>query len=169
MADSSFDIVSKIDKQEVANALNTASKEISTRYDFKGVGASLAFSGEHAVLIKANTEERALAVLDVFQTWLVKRKVSLKHLDYGGKDEKPTPRLSGKEYRLEIALKEGIDQETAKKIAKISRDEGPKTVKSQIQGDELRVSSKSRDDLQSIQTMLRGKDLDTALQFTNYR
>jgi hypothetical protein len=169
MADSSFDIVSKIDKQEVANALNTASKEISTRYDFKGVGASLAFSGEHAVLIKANTEERALAVLDVFQTWLVKRKVSLKHLDYGGKDEKPTPRLSGKEYRLEIALKEGIDQETAKKIAKIIRDEGPKTVKSQIQGDELRVTSKSRDDLQSIQTMLRGKDLDTALQFTNYR
>ena len=141
MADSSFDIVSKIDKQEVANALNTASKEISTRYDFKGVGASLAFSGEHAVLIKANTEERALAVLDVFQTWLVKRKVSLKHLDYGGKDEKPTPRLSGKEYRLEIALKEGIDQETAKKIAKIIRDEGPKTVKSQIQGDELRVTS----------------------------
>ena len=169
MADSSFDIVSKIDQQEVANALNTASKEISTRYDFKGVGASLAFSGEHAVLIKANTEERALAVLDVFQTWLVKRKVSLKHLDYGGKDEKPTPRLSGKEYRLEIALKEGIDQETAKKIAKIIRDEGPKTVKSQIQGDELRVTSKSRDDLQSIQTMLRGKDLDTALQFTNYR
>ena len=169
MADASFDIVSKIDKQEVANALNTASKEISTRYDFKGVGASLAFSGEHAVLIKANTEERALAVLDVFQTWLVKRKVSLKHLDYGGKDEKPTPRLSGKEYRLEIALKEGIDQETAKKIAKIIRDEGPKTVKSQIQGDELRVTSKSRDDLQSIQNMLRGKDLDTALQFTNYR
>ena len=169
MADASFDIVSKIDKQEVANALNTASKEISTRYDFKGVGASLAFSGEHAVLIKANTEERALAVLDVFQTWLVKRKVSLKHLDYGGKDEKPTPRLSGKEYRLEIALKEGIDQETAKKIAKIIRDEGPKTVKSQIQGDELRVTSKSRDDLQSIQTMLRAKDLDTALQFTNYR
>ena len=169
MADSSFDIVSKIDKQEVANALNTAAKEVSTRYDFKGVGASIAFSGEHAVLIKANTEERALAVLDVFQTWLVKRKVSLKHLDYGGKDEKPTPRLSGKEYRLEIALKEGIDQETAKKIAKIIRDEGPKTVKSQIQGDELRVTSKSRDDLQSIQNMLRGKGLDTALQFTNYR
>jgi len=169
MADSSFDIVSKIDKQEVANALNTASKEISTRYDFKGVGASLAFSGDNAVLIKANSEERALAVLDVFQTWLVKRKVSLKHLDYGGKDEKPTPRVSGKEYRLEVGLKEGIDQETAKKIAKIIRDEGPKTVKSQIQGDELRVTSKSRDDLQSIQNMLRGKDLDTALQFTNYR
>ena len=168
MADSSFDIVSKVDKQEVANALNTAAKEVSTRYDFKGVGASIAFSGEHAVLIKANTEERALAVLDVFQTWLVKRKVSLKHLDYG-KDEEATPRVSGKEYRLEVGLKEGIDQETAKKIAKIIRDEGPKTVKSQIQGDELRVTSKSRDDLQSIQNLLRGKDLDTALQFTNYR
>ena len=170
MADASFDIVSKIDKQEVANALNTAAKEISTRYDFKGVGASLAFAGEHAVVIKANTEERALAVLDVFQTWLVKRKVSLKHLDYGGKDEKPTPRLSGKEYRLEIALKEGIDQETAKKIAKIIRDEGPKTVKSQIQGDELRVTSKSRDDLQAVQALLKSKDdLDFAIQFTNYR
>ena len=171
MADSSFDIVSKVDKQEVANALNTAAKEVSTRYDFKGVGASIAFSGEHAVLIKANTEERALAVLDVFQTWLVKRKVSLKHLDYGGgKDEKATtPRISGKEYRLEVGLKEGIDQDTAKKIAKIIRDEGPKSVKSQIQGDELRVTSKSRDDLQSIQNLLRGKDLDTALQFTNYR
>ena len=81
MADSSFDIVSKIDKQEVANALNTASKEVSTRYDFKNVGASIEFSGEEKVLIKANSEERALAVLDVFQTWLIKRKVSLKHLD----------------------------------------------------------------------------------------
>ena len=169
MADSSFDIVSKVDKQEVANALNTAAKEVSTRYDFKGVGASIAFSGDHAVLIKANSEERALAVLDVFQTWLVKRKVSLKHLDYGGKEEQPTPRVSGKEYRLEIGLKEGINQETAKKIAKIIREEGPKSVKSQIQGDELRVTSKSRDDLQAVQTLLRGADLDTALQFTNYR
>jgi len=169
MADSSFDIVSKIDKQEVANALNTASKEISTRYDFKGVGASLAFSGEHAVLIKANTEERALAVLDVFQTWLVKRKVSLKHLDYGGKDEKPTPRLSGKEYRLEIALKEGIDQETAKKIAKIIRDEGPKGVQAQIQGDQLRVSGKKRDDLQSAIAAMKDHDFAVPLQFTNFR
>jgi cyclic-di-GMP-binding protein len=168
MADSSFDIVSKVDKQEVANALNTAAKEISTRYDFKGVGASIAFSRDDGVLIKANSEERVLAVLDVFQTWLVKRKVSLKHLDYGS-DEKPTPRVSGKEYRLEVGLKQGINQETAKKIGKILRDEGPKSVKSQIQGDELRVTSKSRDDLQAVQALLRDKDLDTALQFTNYR
>ena len=169
MADSSFDIVSKIDKQEVANALNTASKEVATRYDFKNVGASIEFSGEDKVVIKANSEERALAVLDVFQTWLVKRKVSLKHLDYGNDDKKPTPRLSGKEYRLEVDLKEGISQEIAKKIGKIIRDEGPKSVKSQIQGDELRVTSKSRDDLQVVQQLLSGKDLDTALQYTNRR
>jgi len=169
MADSSFDIVSKIDNQEVANALNTASKEVATRYDFKNVGASIEFSGEDKVVIKANSEERALAVLDVFQTWLVKRKVSLKHLDYGTDDNTPTPRISGKEYRLEVNLKEGISQEIAKKIGKIIRDEGPKSVKSQIQGDELRVTSKSRDDLQAVQQLLNGKDLDTALQYTNRR
>ncbi len=166
MADASFDVVSKVDKQEVANALNTAAKEISTRYDFKNVGASIEFSGEN-VLMKANSEERCLAVLDVFQTWLVKRKVSLKHLDLGG--DKPKPKLSGKEYRLEVALKEGITQEVAKKITKMIRDEGPKSVKAQIQGDELRVTSKSRDDLQAVQRMLGGAELDTALQFTNYR
>jgi len=169
MADSSFDIVSKIDNQEVANALNTASKEVATRYDFKNVGASIEFSGEDKVVIKANSEERALAVLDVFQTWLVKRKVSLKHLDYGTDDKAPTPRISGKEYRLEVNLKEGISQEIAKKIGKIIRDEGPTSVKSQIQGDELRVTSKSRDDLQAVQQLLNGKDLDTALQYTNRR
>jgi uncharacterized protein YajQ (UPF0234 family) len=169
MADSSFDIVSKIDHQEVANALNTSAKEISTRYDFKNVGASIEQSGQEKVLIKANSEERALAVLDVFQTWLVKRKVSLKHLDYGNDDKKPTPRLSGKEYRLEVGLKEGISQDVAKKIGKIIRDEGPKSVKAQIQGDELRVTSKSRDDLQAVQQLLNGKELDTALQYTNRR
>jgi len=169
VADSSFDIVSKIDKQEVANALNTASKEVATRYDFKNVGASIELSGEDKVLIRASSEERAVAVLDVFQTWLVKRKVSLKHLDYGNDDKKPTPRLSGKEYRLEVNLKEGISQEVAKKIGKIIRDEGPKSVKSQIQGDELRVTSKSRDDLQAVQQLLNGMDLDTALQYTNRR
>ncbi|MEO3938057.1 YajQ family cyclic di-GMP-binding protein [Dermatophilaceae bacterium Soc4.6] len=166
MADSSFDIVSKIDHQEVANAVNTAAKEISTRYDFKNVGASLDLSGE-SIMIKANSEERALAVLDVLQTWLVKRKVSLKHLDYG--DDTPTPRISGKEYRLPIGLKEGISQEIAKKIGKLIRDEGPKGVKSQIQGDELRVTSKSRDDLQVVQRLVQGAELDTAVQFTNYR
>ena len=166
MADSSFDIVSKVDKQEVANAVNQAAKEIGSRYDFKNVGASVELSGE-SIVMKANSEERTLAVLDVLQTKLVKRGVSLKTLDYG--DDEPTPKLSGKEYRLEAKLKEGISSENAKKISKIIRDEGPKSVKARIEGDELRVTSKSRDDLQEVQALLKGSDLDVALQFTNYR
>ncbi len=164
MADSSFDVVSKVDKQEVANALNQAQKEIVQRYDFKNVGASIEFSGEK-VLMKANSEDRCRAVLDVFQTKLVKRGVSLKSLDVGD----GTPKPSGKEYRLEGSLKDGISQENAKKISKLIRDEFPKTVKASIQGDELRVSSKSKDDLQGVIAMLKGADLDVALQFVNYR
>jgi cyclic-di-GMP-binding protein len=162
MADSSFDIVSKVDPQEVANALNQASKEVEQRYDFKGVGASIEESGEK-ILIKANSEERAKAILDVFQSKLVKRGISLKSLEDG------KPFASGKEFRIECKIKEGISQEHAKKINKIIRDEGPNSVKSQIQGDELRVSSKSRDDLQEIQSLLKSKDLEVDVQFVNYR
>jgi cyclic-di-GMP-binding protein len=161
--ESSFDIVSKINRQEVDNALNQAAKEIGTRFDFRGVGAAIAWSGDHAVEVKANSEERAKAVLDVFKEKLVKRSVSLKVLDA---DE---PKLSGKEYRLHIGLKEGISQEDAKKISKIIRDEGPKGVRAQVQGDELRVSSKKKDELQAVQGLLKGKELDLALQFVNYR
>src|ERR1700760_5034617 len=103
-SESSFDIVSKIDRQEVDNALNQASKEIGTRFDFRGVGASIAWSGEHGVDIRANSEERAKAVLDVFKDKLVKHGVSLKTLDPG--DAKP----SGKEYRMGVSLKEGHHQ-----------------------------------------------------------
>ena len=162
MADSSFDIVSKVDKQEADNALNQASKEVEQRYDFKGTGAEIAWSGE-AILIKANSEERAKAVLGVFQSKLIKRGISLKSLEAGD------PQPSGKEYRINCSLKNGIDTENAKKISKIIRDEGPKSIKSQIQGDELRVSSKSRDDLQAVIALLKGKDLEVDLQFVNYR
>lgn len=162
MADSSFDIVSKVDKMEADNALNQARKEVEQRYDFKGVGASIEWSGDK-VLIKANSDERALAVLDVFQSKLVKRGISLKSLDTGD------PYASGKEFRIEASLKNGIDSEQAKKISKIIRDEGPKSVKSQIQGDELRVTSKSRDDLQEVISLLKGSNLDIDLQFVNYR
>jgi len=161
--DSSFDIVSKIDRQEVDNALNQAAKEIGTRFDFRGVGASIVWSGDHAVEIKANSEERAKAVLDVFKEKLVKRTVSLKVLDA---DE---PKLSGKEYRLHVGLKEGITQDDARKISKIIRDEGPKGVRAQVQGDELRVFSKKKDELQAVQGLLKGKELEIALQFVNYR
>lgn len=164
MADSSFDIVSKYDKQEVANAVNTAAKEIGNRYDFKNVGASIELSGE-VIRMQANSEDRCKAVLDVLQTWLVKRGVSLKHLDI----PEAGPRLSGKEYKLDVPLKEGISSENAKKITKLIRDEGPRSVKTQIQGDEVRVTSKSRDDLQAVQRLLKEAELDVALNFTNYR
>ena len=162
MADSSFDIVSKVDKMEADNALNQASKEVEQRYDFKGVGASIEWSGEK-ILMKASSEERVKAILDVFQSKLVKRGISLKSLD------KIEPFPSGKEFRIEAVLKSGIDQENAKKISKIIREEGPKSVKSQIQGDELRVQSKSRDDLQEVIALLKSSNLDIDVQFTNYR
>jgi uncharacterized protein YajQ (UPF0234 family) len=164
VADSSFDIVSQYDKQEVANAVNNAAKEISNRYDFKGVGAKVELAGE-VIRMQADTEERCNAVLDVVQTWLVRRKVSLKHLDV----PESGPRVSGKEYKLDVPLKEGISSENAKKITKVIRDEGPKSVKTQIQGDEVRVTSKSRDDLQAVQRLVKEQDLDIAVTFTNYR
>lgn len=164
MADSSFDVVSKVDRQEVDNALNQASKEVAQRYDFRNVGADIRWSGEN-ILMVANSAERVLAILDVFETKLIKRGISLKSLDLGDREPKP----SGKEYRLEAAIKEGLSQEIAKKVTKIIRDEGPKGVKASITGDEIRVSSKSRDDLQSVIALLKGADVDAALQFTNYR
>ena len=164
MADSSFDVVSKVDRQEVDNALNQAGKEVSQRYDFRNVGASISWSGEKIVMV-ANSAERVLAILDVFETKLIKRGISLRSLDTGDKE----PKASGKEYRLEATIKEGIETDQAKKITKIIRDEAPKTVKTQITGDEVRVTSKSRDDLQAVITLLKGADLDVALQFVNYR
>ena len=162
-SDSSFDIVSKIDHQEADNALNQAARELTQRFDFKNTGASIAWQGENAIEISANAEERALAVLDVFKEKLVKRGISLKALDAGD------PRQSGKEVKIGATLSDGITQEQAKKVSKLIRDEGPKGVKVQIQGDELRVSSKKKDDLQAVQALVKGADLDFAVQFTNYR
>ncbi len=161
--ESSFDVVSKIDRQEVDNALNQASKEVAQRYDFKNTGATVKWRGDDAIVITANSEERVAAVLDVLQTKLVKRGVSLKALDTGDTKQ------SGKEYEQVSVLKEGLDQEHAKKVSKIIRDSGPKGVKAQIHGDELRVSAKSRDDLQEVIALLKGSDVDVALQFVNYR
>ena len=161
-ADSSFDVVSKVDRQEVDNALNQAAKEVGQRFDFKGVDAKIAWSGEF-IEMEANSEERVKAVLDVFQTKLLRRGVSLKALDAGD------PRQSGKLWKITASTKQGIKQEDAKKISKLIRDEGPKGVKAQIQGDELRVSSKKRDDLQAVIRLLKGEDFGIALQFVNYR
>lgn len=162
MADSSFDIVNRIDRQEIDNALNQAAKEVAQRYDFKGTNASIAWSGDR-VEIRASSEERAKAVLDVFQTKLVRRGVSLKSLQAG------EPKASGKEYRLSCELAEGISSENAKKLAKLIRDEGPKGVRAQVQGEELRVVGKKKDELQQVITLIKGEDLDFAVQFINYR
>ncbi|MCL2802978.1 MAG: YajQ family cyclic di-GMP-binding protein [Micrococcales bacterium] len=161
--DNSFDIVSKVDHQEVDNALNQAAKEIRQRYDFKNTGASIAWSGQDMIVMAANAEDRVKAVLDVFETKLVRRGVSLKALDAA------EPRVSGKETRIEARLKQGLSTELAKKIAKAIRDEGPRGVKTQIQGDELRVTSKSRDDLQAVIALVKEQDFEAALQFVNYR
>ena len=163
--ESSFDVVSKVDHQEVDNALNQAAKEIAQRYDFKGVGASIAWSGHDAVVMVANSPERVLAILDVFETKLIRRGISLKSLDLGDKEPKP----SGKEYRLTGTIKEGLSSEVARQLSKLVRDEGPKNVKALIQGDELRVTGKSRDDLQATIALLKGAEVDAALQFVNYR
>jgi len=161
-SDSSFDVVSKIDRMELDNAVNQAVREIDTRFDFKNTGSKLELEGEK-ILIEASTEERAKAALDVLKDKLVKRGVSLKHIDPS------EPTLSGKVYKINCPLKEGISTENAKKVAKFLRDEGPKSIKTQIQGDELRVTSKSRDDLQSAIAMIKEAKWDFAVQFTNYR
>ncbi|WP_276670013.1 YajQ family cyclic di-GMP-binding protein [Schaalia cardiffensis] len=167
MADSSFDIVSKLDRQEVDNAVNQTAKEIANRYDFRGVDATIRLAGD-AIEMEANSADRVLAILDVLQSKLIRRGLSLKCLDYKDRE----PKLSGKIYKLVTPLREGIAQDIAKKISKLIREEGPKGVKAQIQGDELRVSSKSRNDLQTVIALLKGPkgdELDVALQFVNYR
>jgi uncharacterized protein YajQ (UPF0234 family) len=163
VADSSFDIVSKVDRQEADNALQQAAKELATRFDFKGTDTVIEWKGELIVEITSSTEDRAKAALEVFREKLVKRSVSLKAFKAGD------PRVSGKEYKITGDFKSGISQEQAKKINKLIKDEGPKSIKTQIMGDELRVTSKSRDDLQAVQRLLNEADLDFAVQYTNYR
>ena len=163
MADSSFDIVSKVEHQEVDNALNQAAKELATRFDFRGTDTTIAWKGEEAVELTSSTEERIKAAIDVFKEKLIRRDISMKAFDAG------EPQASGKTFKVTGTLKQGIDSENAKKITKLIRDDGPKGVKAQIQGDEIRVSSKKRDDLQAVISLLKGSDLDVALQFVNYR
>ncbi|WP_020520503.1 YajQ family cyclic di-GMP-binding protein [Catelliglobosispora koreensis] len=162
-ANPSFDIVSKVDRQEADNALRQAQKELETRFDFRGTGAEIDWAGESAVTIQASTEDRAKAALEVFKEKLIRRDISLKSLDAG------EPKASGKIYKIDCSIVQGIDQEKAKAISKKIRDEGPKGVQAQIQGDQLRVTGKKKDDLQAVIALLKGADLGVALQFTNYR
>ncbi len=163
MADPSFDIVSKVDRQELDNAVNQASKELTTRFDFRNTGAEVSLSGDSAISVQADTEDRARAALEVLKEKLVKRDISLKSLDAG------EPKQSGKIYKVECKIIQGIESDKAKAISKKIRDEGPKGVQAQIQGDQLRVTGKKRDDLQAVIALLKGADLGVALQFTNYK
>ena len=162
-ANPSFDVVSKVDRQEVDNAVRQAEKEISTRFDFRGTGAQIGWSGEEAVALQAETEDRVRAVLDVFKEKLVKRHISLKALDPSD------PRASCRTYKIDCKIIQGIDSDKAKAISKKIRDEGPKGVQAQIQGDQLRVTGKKKDDLQAVIALLKESDFGIALQFTNYR
>lgn len=163
MADPSFDVVSKVDHSEADNALNQAGKELSQRFDFRGTDTKIAWVGEDGVTISSSTEERCAAAIEVFKEKLIKRGISLRSLEIG------EPQPSGKAFKVTGKIIEGISSENAKKIGKLIRDEGPKGVQSQIQGDQLRVSGKKRDDLQAVIALLKNADLDVALQFTNYR
>ncbi|MGH3567288.1 MAG: YajQ family cyclic di-GMP-binding protein [Pseudonocardia sp.] len=163
MADPSFDVVSKVDRQEVDNALNQAAKELAQRFDFRGTGTSIEWAGEEAVTIESETEERALAAVEVFKEKLIKRSISMKAFEAG------EPALSGKVYKVGGKIVQGIAMDKAKEISKAIRDEKFKGVQAQIQGDQLRVSGKKKDDLQAVIALLKDKDFGIALQFTNYR
>lgn len=164
MADtSSFDVVSKIDIQEVKNAVEQASKEIRQRFDLKGTKSEILLEEEKELIVTSDDEYKLKAVLEVLQTKLVKRSVSLKALVYT-KVEKAL----GGAARQKITLQQGIPSEKAKEIGKEIRDAKFK-VQAQIQGDQIRISGKSKDELQSVMNYLRSKDFGLDLQFLNYR
>jgi uncharacterized protein YajQ (UPF0234 family) len=162
MADSSFDVVSEFDQQELVNALDQVRREVATRFDFKGSKVEIEL-GKDTITLHADDEYRAGSVKDLIQSKAVRRNLSLKIFAWG----KLEPAAGGT-VRQEIALKRGLTSEQAKEISKIIRDRFPKT-KPNIQGDAVRVSAKSRDELQAVIVHLKGLDYPVALQFTNYR
>jgi len=162
MADSSFDLVSDFDQQELVNALDQVRREVATRYDFKGSKVSLEL-GKTEITLLADDEFRATSVKDLLESKAVRRGLSLKIFDWG----KPEPAAGGT-VRQHITLRRGLTSEQAKELSKIIRDRFPK-VKPSIQGDAVRVSGKSKDDLQGVIGHLRGLDYPVALQFINYR
>ena len=162
MAESSFDIVSSVDLQEVKNAIAQATKEIQTRFDLKGSGSSVELQGEE-ILIASSDDFKLKAVKDVLEGRLVKRNVPLKALSFGTVDQ-----ALGGTVRQRVTLQKGIPIEKAREIVKIIKGTKLK-VQAAIQGDQLRVSGKSKDDLQSVMQVLRGTDLGIDMQFTNRR
>jgi uncharacterized protein YajQ (UPF0234 family) len=162
MAESSFDVVSSVDLQEVKNAIAQAMKEIQTRFDLKGANANIELTGEELVLASAD-EFKLKAIRDVLEGRLVKRNVPLKALTYG-----EVEKALGGTARQKVSLQKGIPTEKAREIVKLVKGSKLK-VQASIQGEQVRVSGKNRDDLQSVIRMLKGTDLGIDMQFTNYR
>jgi uncharacterized protein YajQ (UPF0234 family) len=161
----SFDVTTGVDLQEVDNAVNQAQKELAQRYDFKGSKAAIDFRrAEAALVLTADDEFRMRALFDVLQSKLIKRGVSVKNLDIG-----ETKSAAGDTVRKEVKLKTTLDADTAKKVAAVIKDAKLKKVQAAIQGDQVRVSSPSKDDLQNAMALLRGKDFGVELKFGNYR
>jgi cyclic-di-GMP-binding protein len=159
----SFDVVSEIDMQEVRNAVDQAAREVANRYDFKGTNSSVEL-GENEITMRSVSEDRLDALRQVLEEKLVRRKVSLKAVDYGKVEE-----ASGGTARQSAALVAGISTEKAKAINKFVKGLGLKGVQSQVQGEQLRVTGKKRDDLQSAIKALREEDFGIPLQFSNFR
>ncbi len=161
----SFDITTGVDLQEVDNAVNQAQKEIAQRYDFKGSKSTIEYKrAEEMLLLVADSDFQMRALFDVLQAKLIKRGVSVKNLDIG--ETKPA---GGDTVRKEIKLKTSLDGDTAKKVAAAIKDAKLKKVQAAIQGDQVRISSPSKDDLQGAMTVLRQKDFGVELKFGNYR
>jgi uncharacterized protein YajQ (UPF0234 family) len=158
-----FDIVSQVDMQEVRNAVDQAQRELGTRFDFKGTDSSVELSGMELHL-HSSTEDRLKAVVQVIEEKLVKRKVSLKALDYGKSEEAAKGTV-----RQTVTLKAGLSSDNAKAINRWIKDRAPKGVASQTQGDQVRVTGKKRDDLQTVIAGLREEDFGLPLQFENFR
>jgi cyclic-di-GMP-binding protein len=158
-----FDVVSEVDMQEVRNAVDQAQREISTRFDFKNTGSSIELADSELRLASA-TEDRLKAVIQVLEERFVKRKISLKALDFGKVEEAAKGTV-----RQTVTLKAGISGDEARKLNKFIKELGLKGVQSQTQGDQLRVSGKKRDDLQAVIAAMKAEDFGLPLQFTNFR
>jgi cyclic-di-GMP-binding protein len=163
VADSSFDIEAGVDRQEVDNAINQAAREVGTRFDFRGTDTRIEWSGDEAILVESASEDRVKAALDVLKDKCVKRKVSLKALDVGDPRD-----VSGGRSRIDVGLVTTLPPDLAKQIVKDIKATKLKVTPTNM-GDRIRVAGKKRDDLQEIQAMVRAKDHDAPIRFTNYK
>ena len=159
----SFDVVSEVDRQELKNAVDQAQRELANRFDFKNTDSSIE-QKDLILTIRTSSEDRLRALKLLLEEKLVKRQVSLKGIDWGKVET-----ASGESVRQIVTVKVGINSDKAREINKLIKEKGPKGVSSQTQGDTIRVTSKKRDDLQEVMSLLKGQDLEIPVQFNNFR